>query len=177
MLVCSCFARPVPCTRGWPLGWLLWPLWKTPSRMVFSLSWRSLRNPLSRLPRACSSHRAPSLPLAHSFSSLQGRSQPCPTGLSVKSCPAAPPDRSVSSHRHSCSSAEAPHRPSLALQLLTRVRLPLGRLVACLRRRRSKATQAGQAPPSGATTPNDRCGARFSVKTPCAVQCGTSDGH
>ena len=81
------------------------------------------------------------------------RSQRGPTELSVKSCPAVWPDRSVSSHRRSCSSTSAgpkfrtvrAPRCSCRPQCVCR---SAGSPEACLRRCRSKATQAGQAPPS-----------------------------
>ena len=66
---------------------------------------------------SCPSPRTPSSPLTVPFPPAQGRSrrprgsilvnQRGPTGLSVKSSPVAPPDRSVSSCRHSHSSASA----------------------------------------------------------------------
>ena len=98
-----------------------------------------------------------------------------PTGLSVKSCPAPLPDRSVSTHHRSGSPASAAGRaepasppcPSLAPRLLVPVRLLPGRL----------AEVAPQAPlrlgANGiSTTPNDRCGARFSVVFSPVLQCG-----
>ena len=81
-----------------------------------------------------------------------------PTGLS---CPAAPPDPSVSSvtpvprpllmallrHGARLARPRGPHRPSLALQLLTPVRPPLAK--ACQRRASSAAeAREGQAPPT-----------------------------
>ena len=170
--------------------------------MEFRLSWKRFRRLWSRFlpwglalrtaapPRSRSRSRSP--PLKGAPSRPRGSillRQRGPTGLSVKSCPAAPPDRSVSSHRHSCSSAsatgpvecgvrlawpEAPHHPSLALQLLIPPRLPLGRLVRGVPEAPPKQGNAG-----GTSTavgcdapPNGRCGARFSVKHPRPVQCG-----
>ena len=103
---------------GWPLS-LPWPRWRTPSRMVFSLSWRRLRSLWSRfllrgLPialRTSAPARALALlyprPLPAVPAGFILLSQRAPTGLSVKSCPVSSPDHSISSHRHSCSSASA----------------------------------------------------------------------
>ena len=108
-------------------------------------------------------------------------SQRGPTGLSVKSCTAAPPDRSVSTHRRSGSpasavgcveplsaagaaSASAPSEPRVVAA--DPVRLPPGRLVevaplAPLRLGVAKVTStAGERD----ATPNARCGVRFSVQ-------------
>ena len=116
--------------------------------------------PRSRLPKA-----APSRPRGSILLNQRGSA-----GLSVKSSPVAPPDRSVSSCRHSCSSAPAngpcrvtehgwrgsqPHTARVTCRSLCshRDRCSEGKSEAsCLRRRRSEATQEGQAPPPGATT-------------------------
>ena len=104
---------------SWPLSWPLRPPWKTPSRMAFRPSWMCLwtrlrfppwamllRNVFFCVPvraRALSSRRPlPIVFVAPFFLSQRGL-----TGLSVKSCPAAPLDRSASSHRCSGSSASA----------------------------------------------------------------------
>ena len=76
--------------------------------MVSRLSWRRLRSPWFRSPprglhlRPSSRSRFP--PAQHRSLLLNQRG---PTGVSIKSSPVAPPDRSVSSCRHSCSSPSA----------------------------------------------------------------------
>ena len=107
------------------------------------------------------------------------------TGLSVKSCPAAPPDRSVSSHR--CSGSP----PSVAGLVEPRsaasaARLPepraaaadpsasaLGRLVEVAPLAPLRQGVANGVSTAGKTdvTPNVRCGVRFSVKISPALQC------
>ena len=148
---------------------------------------------------ACPSLCAPPPPLALSLSSTQGRSPAVPAAPSCSasavprdwSCLVAPSDRSVSSCRHSCSSASAagpvesrstagvarssaPSESACCRFRSHHVRCSQGQSEAsCLKRRRSEATQEGQAPPSGATTHQSLDVARdFSVKHPRAVQCG-----
>ena len=95
---------------SWRYSWPRWRFWKTWSRTVFSPSWRRplglLRQSQPRngpcLPRFCGLGPARALPLPKAAPSRPHGSillgQRGPTGLSVKTCPAAPPDRSVSSH-------------------------------------------------------------------------------
>ena len=115
-----CAPRPVrrPCpalspSGGWPRR--LGSLWSLPRGLPpRSCLLRSRSRSRSLLPKA-----APSRPRGSILLSQRG-----PTGLSVKSCPVAPPGRSASSCRHSCTSAcatgpveswhQAPHRTSLA---------------------------------------------------------------
>ena len=95
---------------------------------------------------------APGRPRGSILLSHRGR-----TGLSVRSCPVAPPDCSVSSPRHSCSSASGPVEPRSATELrsvsaegrrfsLHSVPCSEGRPEASsFRRRRSATAQEGQA--------------------------------
>ena len=101
-----------------------------------------------------------------------------PTGLTVKSFPAAPPDRQASTHGRSGSPASAADRsepqiaagatsvsaPSAAVapRLLIPVLLPPGRLIKVVL----------LSPLRCDVTPNGRCGVRFSIKTSLGLQCG-----
>ena len=184
-LRCTCLA---PSRSGsWRLGWPLWQPWKTPSRVAFRPYWirRGSRpshcSPASP-PRSRSpfSKAAPNRPCGSIVLSQRG-----PTGWSVKSCPAAPPE--VSSHRAvaprplllALTSRGArparpadPPRPCPAPRVLTPC-LPPGRQVrgvpqAPLRQGDANRTSTG----GERATPSGRCGVRFGVKPPLASPCG-----
>ena len=152
---------------------------------------------LSRGARPACRTFAASVPLALSFA--QGRSQSFSwlhsaqpawaTGLSVKSCPAAPPDRSVSSHRCSGSppsfaglveprsAASAARVPALSEPRAAAAgpgASALGRLVEVAPLAPLRQGVANGISTAGETdvTPNVRCGVRFSVKISPALQCG-----
>ena len=119
---CSLLAWPCPArspSAAWPRSCPLSPRWKPRLRKMFRLSWKRLRNLWSRsLPRGLSlvsrtsvPALAPTLPCPRPLMVVlvapSCSISVAPTGLSVKSSPVAPPDRLVSSCRHSCSSAFA----------------------------------------------------------------------
>ena len=106
--------------------------------------------------------------------------QRVPTALSVKSCPAAPPDRSLSSHRRSVSSHGV--RPAAARSPEpSDPRAAAADPSASVARpaRQKSASGAAKQGNAGGTSTADRCGdisnvqcgARFSVKSPRVVQC------
>ena len=157
-----------------------------------SALWAHCAN-LSRGARPACRTFAASVPLV--LSSAQGRSQSFSwlysaepawaTGLSVKSCPAAPPDCSVSSHRCSRSLASVAGlvEPRSAASA---ARLPepravaadpgasaVGRLVEVAPLAPLRQGVANGVSTAGKTdvTPNVRCGVRFSVKISPALQC------
>ena len=152
---------------GWPLSNIPWPPWKTPSRMVFRLSWRRrFRSLWSRfllrgLPLALRSS-------ARAFALLCPR--PLPAVLAAPFCSASAVPRGFPSR--AVLRPEAPYRPSLALQLLIPPRLPLERPVRGVPQAPPKRGNAG-----GTSTavgcddkPNARCDARLGVKHPRAVR-------
>ena len=163
------------CRTSWSLGSsrqsLLW------SRFLPAALLRPRSRSRSPLPKA-----APGRPRRSTLLSQRG-----PAGLSVKSCPATPPDRWVSTDRRSGSPASAvgrlgalsvwpaplPH-PSPASRLLTQVRLPPGRLaeVAPLAPLRQGVANVTSTAGERHVTLNARCGVRFGVKTLPALQCG-----
>ena len=108
-------------------------------------------------------------------------SQRGPTGLAVKSCPTAPPDRSASSHRCSGSSASAvgfvepasaanaPRAPTPSLPRAVAVdpsATAARRAAEARRRNRDKHRRRTRA------TSSDRCGVKTSIKPPLASSSG-----
>ena len=206
MSFAAVFARPVSCVAVlrsfgcWRYSLPRWRLWKTWSQTVFNPVWK---RPLGSLrqsqPRSapCLPHfrglgprsRSP-LPRAapQSFSWLHSAQPAWATGLSVKSCPAAPPDCSVSSHRCSGSLASVaglvePRSAASAARVpaLWEPRAAaagpgasaVGRLVEVgplAPLRQGVANGVGTAGETD-VTPNVRCGVRVSVKISPALQC------
>ena len=123
-----------------------------------------------------------------SFSWLHSAQPAWATGLSVKSCPAAPPDCSVSSHRCSGSppsvaglveprsAASAARVPEPRAAAADPSASALGRLVEVAPLAPLRQGVANGRSSAGETdvTPNVRCGVRFSVKISPALQCGPS---
>ena len=112
--------RLAPSSSGsWPCSSPRWPPWRPWSRIACRPSWRRPRRASRRFPVSSGSLRPRSCAPAPDRGRLFRRllpnrsrgsfllSQRGATGLAVKSCPAAPPERSASSHRRSSSSASA----------------------------------------------------------------------
>ena len=181
-----CVPRPARRSRlalslsdGWLLSCHPWPTWKTPSRMVFRLYWRRFRSLSCR--GVCLSHSAPPPPAPSCSVSAVPLVCPLRAALRLRPTARCPPNATpaprplllaLSSHGVRLAWLEAPHRPCHALQLLTPVRLPLGRPVrGVLRAPPKRGNVCLTSTAARCDDTNARCGVRFSVKISRAVQC------